>query len=250
MIKALLLLLFTFYQAPESRDTLLVKPDILPVKTDTLRPASPMPERYKANKLLIPASLITAGVVLNGTGREAFKNEIVEERNEHWSGFRTRIDDYLQFSPLLIAYGLDAGGLKSKTDITNRTVIFLKGEITLLGSTHLLKSATHMQRPDGSGFNSFPSGHTAQAFAAATFLSEEYRHRIRWIPYAAYGIAASVGALRMANNKHYISDVLTGAGIGILSMKLAYWTHRYRWAKKTACAGPPKLTEKRHFPCL
>ena len=48
----------------------------------------------------------------------------------------------------------------------------------------------------------------------------------------AYGIASSVGMLRMANNKHYISDVLVGAGLGILSMKMSYLTHQYKWNKK------------------
>jgi len=51
------------------------------------------------------------------------------------------------------------------------------------------------------------------------------------MPYAAYGVASGVGLLRVANNKHYISDVLIGAGIGILSMKAAYWTHQYKWKK-------------------
>jgi membrane-associated phospholipid phosphatase len=53
------------------------------------------------------------------------------------------------------------------------------------------------------------------------------------MPYAAYGLASTVGMMRMANNRHYISDVLLGAGIGILSMKASYWTHQYKWGKKT-----------------
>lgn len=232
----LLLFLFTFSfcYAREQADT-------LSTKADTLKKPLLMPERYKSKKLYVPGSLIHAGMALNGSGRNAFKHEIVEERNEHWPGFRTYIDDYLQFSPVFIAYGLDAFGVPSGTDIQNRTAILLKGEITVLGVTHFLKHTTGIQRPDGSGFSSFPSGHTAQAFATATFLCEEYRHRIKWIPYASYGIAASVGALRMANNKHYISDVLVGAGIGILSMKLAYWTHRYKWGKKSRLNRAPEL---------
>ena len=52
------------------------------------------------------------------------------------------------------------------------------------------------------------------------------------MPYLAYGIATSVGVVRMANNKHYLSDVLVGAGLGILSMKMSYLTHQYKWKKK------------------
>jgi membrane-associated phospholipid phosphatase len=132
---------------------------------------------------------------------------------------------------LAIAYGLDAAGVKSKTDIMNRSAILMKGELLMLGSVFVLKKYTHQLRPDGTTYNSFPSGHTAQAFAAATLLSEEYKDRFHWMPYAAYGLASGVGALRMANNRHYISDVLLGAGIGILSMKVAYWTHQYKWGR-------------------
>ncbi|RYZ49831.1 MAG: phosphatase PAP2 family protein, partial [Sphingobacteriales bacterium] len=51
-------------------------------------------------------------------------------------------------------------------------------------------------------------------------------------PYVAYGMAGTTGLLRMANNRHFIGDVLMGAGLGILSMKVSYWTHQYRWGQK------------------
>lgn len=188
---------------------------------------------FQSIQLLTPAALMMAGLLSNGSGRESLKIEIVEERNEHLSHFRTHLDDYLQFSPILLAYGLDAAGLRSRTDFANRTAILLKAEIMMMGSVTVLKNVTHKIRPDGSSYNSFPSGHTAQAFAAATFLTEEYGRRYRWMPYVAYGTATSVGTLRMANNRHYISDVLMGAGMGILSVKISYWTHHYMWGKKT-----------------
>lgn len=189
-------------------------------------------QKSKIAWLYIPSALITAGIAINGNGSEGLKKEIAEERDEHIGCFSTHIDNYLQYSPIAIAYGLDALGVRSKTDIANRSVILLKGELLMTGIVFSLKKITHQLRPDHSGYNSFPSGHTAQAFAAATFLSQEYKDRFNWMPYAAYGIASSVGLLRMANNKHYISDVIAGAGFGILSMKIAYLTHQYRWGKK------------------
>jgi membrane-associated phospholipid phosphatase len=180
----------------------------------------------------VPLSLMAAGIIANRNTPESIKNELKEERNEHLGHFHTSIDNYLQFSPIIIAYGLDAFGVKSKTDFANRTAILLKGELMVGGLTALLKNTTHQLRPDNSTYNSFPSGHTAQAFAAATFLSEEYKDRIRWMPYAAYSLATGVGMMRMANNRHYISDVLVGAGLGILSMKVSYWTHKYKWGHK------------------
>mgnify|MGYP003199246539 CR=1 FL=1 len=64
---------------------------------------------------------------------------------------------------------------------------------------------------------SFPSGHTATAFMTATMLTKEYGHISPWIGIGAYSVATATGLMRMANNKHWLSDVLTGAGIGILA---------------------------------
>lgn len=192
---------------------------------------SPSRPHFSYRQLNIPIILGGLGLASNGNGRESLKNEIVEERNEHIPRFHTSIDNYLQFSPIIIAYTLDAAGISSRTDLQNRTAILVKGELMMLASVMALKKLTHQLRPDESSYNSFPSGHTAQAFAAATFLSEEYKDRFHWMPYAAYGLASAVGGLRMANNRHYISDVLLGAGIGILSTKAAYWTHHFKWGK-------------------
>ncbi|GEP97738.1 phosphatase PAP2 family protein [Chitinophaga cymbidii] len=199
-------------------------------KTDSTSKIVPL--KFQRKQLFVPATLIVAGFGLNGNGRESIKNEIVEERNEMVPHFRTRLDDYLQFSPLVLTYGFEALGMKPKTDIMNRSVILLKSEMLMLASTSLLKSTSHILRPDGSAYTSFPSGHTAQAFAAATLLAEEYGHLYKWVPYVSYGLASTVGALRMANNKHYLSDVVLAAGIGILSTKVAYWTHQYHWNKR------------------
>ena len=187
--------------------------------------------RFTNSQLYTPAALLLSGLLSNGHSQESVKHEVAEERNEYIPRFKTKLDDYLQFSPIAVAYGLDALGFHSKTDIMNRSVILVKGELLAIGSATVLKRVTHELRPDGSAYTSFPSGHTTQAFAAATFLSEEYKDRYRWMPYVSYTAASSVGLLRMANNRHYISDVLVGAGIGFLSMKVAYWTHQYKWGK-------------------
>lgn len=188
--------------------------------------------RFEYRSLVPPVSLIIAGISVNGNARESFKNEVVEERNEHLSGFHTKIDDYLQFSPVLMPYVFDIAGIKSKTDIANRTAITLKSQVVMMAMVYVLKNTTHQLRPDGSGYTSFPSGHTAQAFMGATILTEEYKDRYKWMPYAAYGAASLVGVMRMMNNRHYISDVLVGAGLGILSTKIIYWTHQYKWGRK------------------
>ena len=78
-------------------------------------------------------------------------------------------------------------------------------------------------RPDGTSANSWPSGHTATAFVGATILHKEYGlTRSPWFSVLGYGTATATGVMRVLNNRHWISDVLSGAGIGIMSAELAY----------------------------
>lgn len=106
-----------------------------------------------------------------------------------------------------------------------------------MASVFAVKSLTRETRPDGSDNLSFPSGHTAQAFLAASIVHNEFRDKSQWYGIGAYTIATSVGALRMINTKHWQSDVVAGAGFGILSAHLAYLSHRNRWGRK------PRLLE-------
>lgn len=189
------------------------------------------PLRFSLSQVYVPTALMLSGTLLTTTDPASPKMKLANWRNEQIPNFRTHIDDYLQFSPIVIAYGLDAFGVKSKTPIADRTIILVEGELLMNLGVQLLKNTTNNLRPDGTNYQSFPSGHTAQAFAAATFLSEEYKEELPWMPYFAYALASSVGVLRMANNKHYLSDVLFGAGFGILSMKIPYWTHHHKTRK-------------------
>jgi hypothetical protein len=159
-------------------------------------------------------------------------NEVQEERNRHIPNFRHRADDYLQHSPIIVVYGLNWLGVKGKNDFANRTAILIKSEMMVGILTFSLKRITAVPRPDTKELTSFPSGHTAQAFAAATFMAREYGHKSIWYSIGAYTVATGVGAMRVMNNRHWVSDVLVGAGIGILSTNLVYLTHQYRWGKK------------------
>lgn len=177
--------------------------------------------------------ILTSIGLYSATDNDFFsREEVKEERDEYMPKFRHRLDDYLQFAPIATVYGLNAMGIKGRTDFANRTAIMIKAEIIMTAITFPLKKFTAVTRPDGTQRNSFPSGHTAQAFAAATFMSKEYGHKSIWYSIGAYSVASSVGIMRVMNNRHWISDVLVGAGVGIFSTNLAYLTHQYKWGKK------------------
>lgn len=76
-----------------------------------------------------------------------------------------------------------------------------------------IKLATQRERPDGSNNYSFPSGHSAVVFSAATVLDRRYGGMVGW---AAYGAAAFAAEARVADAHHYFSDVVAGAIIGRL----------------------------------
>ncbi|WP_460431901.1 phosphatase PAP2 family protein [Arachidicoccus ginsenosidivorans] len=187
------------------------------------------PSAFSPRQLITPGVLIGAGIAMDLN--QGFKNAQLRFQKAHLKDFHTAADNILLYLPAAIPYGLDLLGVPSKTDVLNRTAILIKAEMMLTATGYLLKHTVHEWRPDGSNRYSFPSGHSLQVFATATLLSEEYRERYKWMPYAAYGLATGVGLLRVANNKHYIGDVLVGAGLGILTMKIAYWTHHYSWHK-------------------
>lgn len=194
----------------------------------------PVPRKsFALQKAFAVPLLFTAAGLYSLTDNEWLsKQEVQEERNEWMPTFRHRCDDYLQFAPIAAVYGLNIAGVKAKNNFANRTVMLLKAEIMMGVLTFSLKKITAVPRPDTGSPTSFPSGHTAQAFAAATFMSKEYGHKSVWYSIGAYSVATGIGAMRVLNNRHWVTDVLVGASIGILSTNIAYLTHQYKWGKK------------------
>lgn len=182
--------------------------------------------------VIAPVLLIAAGLSTLEDDNDD-DNEVQEERNRYIPNFRNHADDYLQHAPIIAVYGLNWLGVEGKNDFANRTAILIKSEMMLGALTFSLKRITAVPRPDTKELTSFPSGHTAQAFAAATFMAREFGHKNIGYSIGAYAVATAVGTMRVMNNRHWMSDVLVGAGIGILTTNLVYLTHQYRWGKKS-----------------
>jgi hypothetical protein len=181
------------------------------------------------NVVIAPVTLISLGLISTADNEGFSKYEIEEERNENLSHFHTHADDYLQFAPIAAVYALNLFGVQGEHDFLNRTVLLIKSELIMTAIVVPLKHLTAVPRPDTGAPNSFPSGHAAQAFAGATFLHKEFGKDHPWYSVAAYATATGVGIFRVLNNRHWVSDVLVGAGIGILSTNLAYLTHKKHW---------------------
>lgn len=129
----------------------------------------------------------------------------------------------LQFSPMGIMYMLKAVGVEGRSDWPR----MITADIGAVAIMNLIARPTKYiikrERPDGRAYNSYPSGHTATAFMCAQMLQKEYGETVSpWIGVGGYGIAATTGIFRVIANRHWCSDVMGGAAIGIFSTELAY----------------------------
>ena len=143
-------------------------------------------------------------------------------RSAYTPNFSYHYDDYLQYAPAAAMYIMKLAGVSSRSRWGNMLVAdaFSVGITTSL--VNGIKYSVKRLRPDKSASNSFPSGHTATAFLTASLFHKEYGHISPWLSATAYTCASTVGLTRVLNNRHYVSDVLAGAGIGILSAELGY----------------------------
>jgi membrane-associated phospholipid phosphatase len=178
--------------------------------------------------IALPSAMITYGLISLGDndirGIDFHARHSLEINNRFWN---THVDDYMQFSPAVAAYTLKLCKVESRHNLLEMTILYGVSSILAGGIVSKTKVITGRERPDHSNNLSFPSGHTQTAFVAAEFLHQEYKNQSVWISIGGYSAAAFVGIARIYNNKHWVSDVVAGAGIGILSTKVVYWTYPY-----------------------
>lgn len=181
--------------------------------------------KFKTQALLLPTVLIGYGVIgLESNTLKAINSSTKEELTEHIDE-KISIDDFSQYSPFASVYALNALGIEGKNNFKDRTIILGTAYLIMGTTVNIIKGTGNELRPDGTSYNSFPSGHTATAFMGAEFLYQEYKDQSVWYGVTGYLVAAGTGFFRMYNDRHWLSDISAGAGIGILSTKIAYWIH-------------------------
>jgi membrane-associated phospholipid phosphatase len=182
------------------------------------RSSKPFFQREWVKKSTAPALLFTASAATWGE-----RENIREIRNRYIPTFKVGYDNYLQYAPTAAVYGLKLAGVKGRNNIGRATLSYA-ASIGIMGLlVNSLKYTAKVERPDGSSKNSFPSGHTSMAFTNASFLHKEYGLVNPAYSIGGYSAAAITGLGRNLNNRHWISDVLAGAGIGIISTELGYF---------------------------
>ena len=172
---------------------------------------------------LIILLLTGEGLVLNGQVRPNFDTDIHSIRNSAIPAFHYTYDDYLQYAPAGLMLGLKACGYESRSSWGRMLASDAFSAAVMGAAVNGIKYSVGRLRPDGSRHNSFPSGHTATAFMTATMLHKEYGWKDPWFSIGGYTAAALTGVSRIMNNRHWMTDVMAGAAIGIGSVHLGYF---------------------------
>ena len=148
----------------------------------------------------------------------------IQAQQKHSNG----ADDILQYVPYATVVGLKVCGVESRDDWTKLAATTAASWVVTAGVAYTLKHTVKEWRPDETDQHSFPSGHSAFAFAGATMLHKEYGHLSPWISVAGYGVATFTAVDRVVKERHHWYDVAAGAGIGFLSAELTdYLCNRF-----------------------
>lgn len=168
-----------------------------------------------------------------------FKHELGDPLQDSWTTHKP-LGDGAKYGDLLgqmIPNAMYALGMGVHTWTTGdkksraRAILMLKASAYAASVNTVLKLSVREPRPNGSrDMASFPSGHSATAFAFASVVGAEHEW---YYGVAAYSLATFVAASRINDNKHRLHDVVGGATIGI-----AYGLGLYYRARQVSAQSP------------
>ncbi|MBR1682437.1 MAG: phosphatase PAP2 family protein [Bacteroidaceae bacterium] len=176
---------------------------------------------FQPTQLIAPAVLITAGAwgLCDKSPVDWLEKRARYDMNPNYH--KTSADEYLQYAPTAVHPFLGfIPGVKSRHNFRDRVIASATAHAFMAAVTNTVKYTVREQRPDSEARNSFFSGHTATAFTGAELMRIEYG----WgYGSAAYAVATGVAFMRVYNKRHWVGDVLAGAGVGILCANAGYW---------------------------
>lgn len=179
-------------------------------------------------RIAVPSVLLGVGILAHSPAYSQLlyhaKEQVQAETQEVFVGFDAHgIDDYTRHVPLAAAYALMATRHRGACSPVGFTLIYLVAHELNEGVVSNLKRYSAEPRPNNpADLSSFPSSHTAQAFLTATLLHEQYGRQYPWLSVSGYAVATATGTMRVLGNKHWVTDVLAGAGIGFLSAETVW----------------------------
>lgn len=194
-----------------------------------------LPAKPKKTKELFQQNFSYMGIpfIVSGLIVKKQNQDFRTLRNRFQPTFHHEYDNYTQYVPLVATWSMKLAGVESRSSWKELTVSNVFSAALMAGFVNTLKYTTKEMRPDNSSNNSFPSGHTATAFMCATILHKKYGMLSPWYSIGGYTLAGVTGITRQLNNRHWIGDVLVGAGIGMISTDLGYFFSDLIFRKNT-----------------
>ncbi len=204
---------------------LRLEPTDMPPKPDYARPAPAVGSIGVMDDLSFAGLPVFAAGLISRSHKEAFWQNYDNPHSQARlvNSYESRVDNYTQYFGPVMTVGLKAAGVEGRSSWGRLLASSAMSYGIMAVLVNGLKYTVKEPRPDNSTHNSWPSGHTATSFAGATILHKEYGlTRSPWYSVAGYGVATATGIMRVLNNRHWVSDIMAGAGIGILSTELGY----------------------------
>ncbi len=184
---------------------------------------SPQADSVSAPSVLNRAVALGAGAALFGAGLAGRYSYSRDYRVPHDIVRSDRGTDYLQFAPMALPWVMKIAGQPTRSGYGRMAVSQGIAGLILGGSVYTLKHWVGATRPDNSDARSFPSGHSAWAFMGATVVAHELGWRSPWYTVGAYAFATGIAVERVVDRHHFPTDVIAGAGIGIMATEIGYY---------------------------
>lgn len=214
-------------------DSRLIEIDSLSPQTFTPTDYTEPECRFRPVQLIAPAVLLTAGAIgVKNPWCNKIKTKVFNQMGRWRNGNYMHFDDYVQYLPIAAYLSMGAMGVKSKHNFRDRVIAGATAYVCMVAISQGVKYTVREKRPDSNARNSFPSGHTSEVFTGAELVRSEYP---LGVGIGAYTVATGIAFMRLYNNRHWLNDVIAGAGVGILSGRVGYWMLPVwrRWLKLT-----------------
>ncbi len=184
---------------------------------DPIQPA-PKPTFFSRAWAPIGLSLISIDLMRDSSkyGLQTLSRSFVADT------FRTHVDDWIHYAPVVTMYAADLFHVPAKNTVWNQTKFLIISEAITAGIVWSLKLGLGVQRPNNGAYTAYPSGHTSQAFVQSQVLFNEFRETAPLLAASGFLFSTTTGVLRVLNNRHWVPDVLLGAGIGMLVTNAVY----------------------------
>jgi hypothetical protein len=205
------------------------------IKTTKPLESAGKPGRYfKPKAVILPATLLLYGCLKPVIPAiQNLDEQVWDNVQKNHPDFRTHVDDYLMWAPSASLYIMDAFKVKTKNKFYEHLIIDASSIAVTGGIGFVMRKISGGIEEYNTHDTWFPSGHAANAFRGAEIVFQELKNSHPWLSYSGYLFATTVGVLRIYNKAHLLSEVLAGAGLGILSTKLTYFVFdKIKYSKK------------------